>query len=1269
MLAFVAKPKDNEGGPAAEGSTIRYSGIRRILEPTMADEETDRLPPQSSADDDQADATRPIAESSVPTRVRYIGDYELLQEIGRGGMGVIYKSRQVSLNRIVAVKMILSAQLASEHDIRRFRKEAEAAASLDHPSIVPVFEVGEHEGQHYFSMGFVEGTSLAAKLKDGPLPPRHAAELLALVADAVHYAHERGVIHRDLKPGNILLDKDGKPKVSDFGLAKRVTPSRAETISSGAASATSGRALELTATGQIMGTASYMPPEQASGKAKELDRPSVDVYSLGAVLYCLLTGRPPFQAASLMETLVQVVEQEPVPPRRLNSTIPKDLETICLKCLTKNPRRRYQTARELADDLRRWLSHEPIVARPVGRLQRTLLWCQRHPARAALSAAGILLVGSAFALLGVATQLSETRLQRSLAESAATREAEARRLAEQNAEHAAAAAKQEAEARRVAEGAVERETEARRIAEKAMMSERVERENAVTARRLVESIAYLGNMTLVDREWLGNNIAWANQLLDQCPEAMRDWEWYVAKQLCNPPAERVFRADGRAVTNVVASPDGTTIAAGSDDGAIRLWDVHSGRLLRSISGHSKAVSGLAFLPSGKGLLSVAKDVKLRLWAVDGQDDAIQTSALPYAATDVAVVPQGNLAAVTCADERTGDGALCLFTVGDEKLAPIFNWLTNEPYTAVGFYADGKRVFCGSGRGAIHIRNVSDRELVVSYRAPGYVSDIEFDPASSSPAICIFPSGPNSDSLYQQQAKPGIDFTIYDGAGREALQRSLDLEVFMKLVEYAKRIKPDSAIRTNMTVAATDMAISRDGTTRVFGQANGQLRFVDRDGNQSVIRGAHSRAVTSVCFLPNEERFVTAGADGSIRLWRTDNLWVWRELRGPKRPLPIPSVPSGVARAQQPVPDTRILLHVRPPVLVRPPLVSIAVAPDGSHVAATAWNGTTLTFETILWSLDRPQSPRFLAMIPSSQRGPRFAESAIGFKPLRDEQQSAPVAFASAQAEFSARVGRTLFGPIDFTLSDAIPVSPMSVAFSEDGQRVCGVLDTKGQVGIWRVRDGSRMKVLTAHTKPARCVAFSGDGLRLATGGDDRVFCVWNADSGQLLFKSPVHRGPVTTIRFSPDGKRLVSSEIADQPQITLWDAGTGAPISNFRTLHQGGLTSLAFSPDGMRIVTTGQDSVVKVYELNSGKELAALAGHAGRVHGAVYHPHGKRIATASEDGTVKLWDATTGREVFTLRAEGGPVYAVAFSRDGVRLASASADGTARIWESKPPARW
>src|SRR5437588_7377909 len=305
-----------------------------------------------------------------------LGDYELLEEVGRGGQGVVFRTRQKSLNRIVALKVIGLGQWATKAHLKRFRLEAEAAASLDHPCIVPIYEVGERDGQCYFSMKFIEGGQLDEVVKQTPMSIRQAVELIAKVARTVHYAHEHGILHRDIKPGNILLDQKGEPHLTDFGLARLV-----ESESS------------VTQTLDVLGTPSYMAPEQALGNNAAVSS-ATDVYGLGAVLYQLLTGHPPFAGGATYETIKLLLDTEPRQPRLLNPKIDRDLSTICLKCLEKDPKRRYSSALALAEDLERWLRHEPIQARHTGVFARGGKWVRRNPTSALLVAS---LVGLAAA--------------------------------------------------------------------------------------------------------------------------------------------------------------------------------------------------------------------------------------------------------------------------------------------------------------------------------------------------------------------------------------------------------------------------------------------------------------------------------------------------------------------------------------------------------------------------------------------------------------------------------------------------------------------------------------------------------------------------------------------------------------------------------------------------------------------------------------------------------------------------------------------------------
>jgi tRNA A-37 threonylcarbamoyl transferase component Bud32 len=534
------------------------------------------------------------------THVHYFGDYELLLELGRGGMGVVYKARQVGLNRLVALKMIKAGVLAGAAELRRFQNEAEAVALLDHPGIVPVYEVGEHDGQRYFSMKLVDGGNLAERLASFRAKPRAAAALMIEAAEAVHHAHMRGILHRDLKPANILVDRQGHPHITDFGLAKLMESD-----------------VELTASGAIMGTPAYMSPEQAAGRRGAMTL-ATDVYGLGAILYALLTGKAPFGGDSVIETLDAVRTRPPEPPTRRNAEVARDLELICLKCLEKDPADRYPTAQALADDLRRFAAGEPVSVRAAGAVERVAKWARRKPTLAAAYTLGLLSL-----LLGGLGGAAVWQW----------------RAAERARDAAARARDSEAKTRAAAERARDGEKTARVAAERARDGEAKAREVAEQLGDKVARLEYGRTMEVAHQEWREANVGTTLALLEGTRADLRGWEWRYVQRLCHSDL-LTLREHAGPVVSASPSADGARVVTASGDSTAKVWDARTGAEVLTLKGHADQVTSASFSADGARAVTGSYDNTAKVWDARTGAEALTLRGHTGQVTSASFSPDG-----------------------------------------------------------------------------------------------------------------------------------------------------------------------------------------------------------------------------------------------------------------------------------------------------------------------------------------------------------------------------------------------------------------------------------------------------------------------------------------------------------------------------------------------------------------------------------------------------------------------------------------------------
>jgi len=986
------------------------------------------------------------SQSASGTRVRYFGDYELLSEIARGGMGVVYKARQTNLNRIVALKMILAGQLASEEEVQRFRTEAEAAANLDHPGIVPIYEIGQHEGQHFFSMGYVDGQSLADRVRNGPLPPKEAAELTKKIAEAIAFAHIRNVIHRDLKPANVLLDKNGEPKVTDFGLARKTDTD-------------SG----MTRTGAVMGTPSYMPPEQAAGKTSEVG-PLSDVYSLGAILYCLLTGRPPFQAANPIDTLMQVMEKEPVSVSTLNPEIQRDLETICHKCLQKESKKRYESAKALADDLGRWQRGEPIMARAVSTTERAWRWVNRNRMISGLITGTIaaILIGSAASLwFGIAARVAESKAIATLARS----------------DYFLAVARWDQNRVAAAREQLERIPVEHRNFEWGLAAREFE-ESDVTLK------GHEGSVNSVSFSPDGTRIASGAGEYSK-PGEIKLWDASTGEEL------RTLKGHQGIVNSVAFSADGMRIVSGAGDNdkpaEIKLWDASTGKELRTLKGHESIVTSVSFSPDGTRVASAGGlDNTVKLWDASTGEELTTLTGHESAVYSVSFSPDGTRVAsgswstIKLWDASTGEELRTL--KGHE------NWVLS-----VSFSPDGTRIASGSYDSTIKLWDAATGEelrTLKGHERP--VTSVSFSPDGTRIA-----SGSYDSTIKLWDAATGEELRTLKGHENWVLSVSFSPDgtritsgsedSTIKLWDVASR--EELTTLKGHTGPVHSVSFSTDGTRVVSGAGDygkpGEIKLWDAaTGEELRTLKGHENQVTSVSFSPDGMWLVSGageyGKSGEIKLWDASTGEELRTLKGHEYEVTSVSFsPDGTRIASGSVDSTIKLWDAATGEELRTLkghesyVNSVSFSPDGMRIASGSVDKTIK-----LWDASTGEVLRTLKGHESYVNSVSFSPDGTRIASAGGLDKTIKLWDASTSEEL-----RTLKGSEGQILS---------VSFSPDGTRIASG-NWDNTVRLWDVATGEELRTLKGHrNREVTSVSFSPDGTRIVSGSDDKTVKLWDS---------------------------------------------------------------------------------------------------------------------------------------------------------------------------------
>lgn len=1158
----------------------------------------------------------PFGGETIDFTPPLVPGYEILNEVGRGGMGVVYKARQLSLNRPVALKMILAGPHAGPAERDRFRREAEAVAQLQNPHIVQIFEIGEASGHLYLALEFVEGGSLAQNLAGIPWNARDAAELIELLARAVHYAHSQGVVHRDLKPGNVLLASGGRelppsdsqsspqhsgslhpplarfPKITDFGLAKRLSDSANP---------------DGTKTGAVMGTPSYIAPEQASGKTREVG-PAADVYSLGAILYELLTGRPPFLGESPLDTVLQVMHDDPVPPKRLQPTVPRDLETICLKCLEKSPAKRYVTAQSLADDLRRFLSGEPIKARPLSAWGRGVKWATRHPSLAVL---GVVTAVATLALVGVLS-VAYARVRDAVAQK--QQEAEAARLARE----------MEAKERERAE-ALARDNELKRDAV-ARQNEQLQRE-ADRTRRAAFALQLAQIAAMCERDPKR-----ALALLEdetRCPLELRDFTWAYLRRLCHRE-DRLYpdHQPNDPVHTVAYSPTGTFVATAGDAGQIRVWDPRTGRTWAVLTGNTERVNGIVFSPDGGVIAAAGADRAIRLWElpVEMLDGARKTLNLLPILQPVVGKPLTIYPAITLSEAHPAE------------------------VNCVAFSPDGRFLVSGGEDGVIRWWDIGGWRVAT----PG--AAVAGGPGAAALAAGIRRLGPPDRAVWEHRDsgvahRGGVESLAFASAARTLVSGGADRMARVWTADGTRLIRTldghaDAVLAVAITPDGKLVATVNNGSTPT-------VRLIDVETRRDVHRLiGHTSSIHALALSTDGSLLASAGFDKSIRLWDVNDGKERGILLGHEQRV------SGLAFA----PDRRTLVSVSLDTSARvwqtaPRPHDPADLMRDSSLTAAAISGTGTTFvagdERSRVTVARSDTmPTRLGDTPNPGTGPFVLTPVLG---ANLPSQSIRAAGASpdgqtllASTDNTIFVWRVLYlpgrrpGP-GFPLSRPVPLAvpePVyAMAVSPTGRWLV-TLDAVG-VRVWDLR-----KVPATVERPDRRVQPDGPGLvhrveyaqdlAFHPAGDRLVLAVKNGVriidlTGKVLADLPdAHPTNTKVEAVAVGGKSSELLATADtNGLIKVWRVGTNGQFALQAELagHTSAVFSMAFSPDGRTLASGGFDRVVLLWDPVTGQERATLTGHADRVLKVQFLPDSSALITLSRDGAVKRWRADNSQFV------------------------------------------